>query len=185
MPHKPRTLSERQKKKQIDWRAICVRLNGYMQSLHDSPTTYGRPTKYQDDFCDRVIECGKIGKSLSEIAEELDVTYETIRVWNKEIPLFSAAISRARELAQSWWERQGRENMFDSKESKFNEKLWAINVYNRFPETWRDRRSIEITGADGGPIELASVDQLRAELERRGKQSAIDVSAFTDVEVVE
>lgn len=156
----------------------------YMQSLQESSPSIGRPTKYRPEFCEKAIECGKKGMGIAEIAAALDVTRFALLDWMKEFPSFSNAMGRAREFSLSWWEEKGRVNLKDGKESRFNDRLWMLNMTNRFPDTWRDRRSIEITSADG-PIELASVDQLRAELERRGKQSAIDVSRFTDVEVIQ
>lgn len=108
----------------------------------------GRPTKYQPEFCDTVIEAGREGCGKAEIAAELDVTRETVNEWAKEHPEFSDAIHRAHELSLAWWEKQARTNLATS---GYQSGLWKQAMSGRFPlEPYRERQ--EVTGANGGPI---------------------------------
>ena len=44
----------------------------------------GRPTDYRPELCEAVIELGKQGKSLVQMAAALDITKQTLLVWEKE-----------------------------------------------------------------------------------------------------
>jgi hypothetical protein len=49
--------------------------------------------------------------------------------------------------------------MFDSPESRFNGNVWVMNMRARFKE-WRDAlgtNKVEVSGSEGGPIQLESV----------------------------
>lgn len=109
----------------------------------------GRPTKYDEAMCERVVEMGRQGYSRAEIAAELDINRDTLYRWQHEFPAFSDAVQRAMDLALAWWEKQGRSNL-SSKD--FNHGLYKQCMSGRFPaEPYRER--VEHTGKDGGPIE--------------------------------
>lgn len=141
--------------------------------------TMGRPTKYRPEICDVVIQSGREGKSRAQIAAILDVSFSTLQLFERTYPDFSAAMIRARELAQAWWEDAGQRGIMSR---EFNANAYSLQIRNRFPEAWRERTTVEHSGIDGGAIELASPSQIRAELVRRGREQSIDVSIFTDGE---
>lgn len=107
----------------------------------------GRPTKYDPAFCDKVIEVGSYGGWLSEMAEACDVHRSTMDEWAAEHPEFSEALTRAKQKAQAWFEKEGREGM---RADKFNSQLWAKQMSARHREEYTERR--ELTGAEGGAI---------------------------------
>lgn len=109
----------------------------------------GRPTLYDSAYCDRVIELGREGKSLVQIAVSLGVVRQTIRNWADEHPEFLAALTRAREESQAWWEDQGQAGLAAQ---GFNASLWGKNVSCRFPDDWTDKSKQEVSGPNGGPI---------------------------------
>ena len=113
----------------------------------------GRPTLYKPEYIQRVIEYGKEGRSLTQIAARLDVSRDTIYAWCSEISEFSDAIMRARELAQDWWETQGQSGLANR---EFNAPLWAKSMAARFPQDYTEARRTEISGPNGGPVRLAS-----------------------------
>lgn len=109
----------------------------------------GRPTKYKPEYCERVIELGRAGKSRAQTCAILDIAIETLANWEKAHPEFLAATTRARELAQAWWEDQGQDGLTAD---KFNAQLWWHQVRNRFPADYRDKQEHEHTGKDGGDL---------------------------------
>lgn len=109
----------------------------------------GRPTLYRDEFCSLVVAFAKDGMSLTEIASELDVHRDSLYEWEKTHPAFSDALSRARQEAKAWWERQGRVNLATQ---GFNASLWGKNVSCRFPDDWTDKTKQELTGPNGTPL---------------------------------
>lgn len=109
----------------------------------------GRPTDYTHLYCEQVIELGRAGKSVTQIAAKLDVNRDTIYEWIKVHPEFSDAITRSKQLAQAWWEDQGQDGLVMP---GFNAALWAKQVSSRFREDYHDKSIHEITGKDGGPI---------------------------------
>lgn len=71
----------------------------------------GRPSKYNKTMCTRIIECGREGMCLAEMADELDVARSTLFLWAEEHEEFSDAFTRAQELAESYWAKQLREGL--------------------------------------------------------------------------
>jgi hypothetical protein len=129
----------------------------------------GRPTEYKEDYCSKVLEWGSIGKSLTWMAAELDVSRDTVYEWAKVHPEFSDALTRARQRCQAWWEDQGQDGI---KSPMFNGGVWAKNMGARFKADWGDTKSVEVSGKDGAPIQTENktaldlssltVEQLRA-----------------------
>lgn len=109
----------------------------------------GRPSDYTPLYCEQVIELGRAGKSVTQIAAELDVNRDTIYEWVKVHPEFSDAITRSKQLAQAWWENAGQNGLLMP---GFNASLWAKQVSCRFREDYAETSKHEITGKDGGPI---------------------------------
>jgi len=113
----------------------------------------GRPTAYDESYCDKVIELGKLGKSLEQMSAELNVSYRTLCNWRDTHEDFFHAISDAQALAQSWWENQAQAYMLEHPGApKLNAGLWSRSMSARFPKTYSERVKQEITGADGSPL---------------------------------
>jgi hypothetical protein len=113
----------------------------------------GRPTDYRPEYCERVIELGKLGKSHAQIAAALDVSRMTLYRWAEADPKFSDAITHARDLAQAWFEDKGQEGLTTP---GFNASLWAKQVSCRFRDDYTDTQRRELTGKDGGPVAIAA-----------------------------
>ena len=64
---------------------------------------------------------------------------------------FSTALTRAKVLEQAWFEREGRLNL---KNREFNANLWSKSVSARFREDYTERRVSEVTGANGGAVQV-------------------------------
>jgi hypothetical protein len=125
----------------------------------------GRPTKYNPDMCARVIECGKEGMGLAEMAAAIGVTRETVADWRATNPDFSCAIKEALSYSQAWWEQKGREGAI-GKIDGFNATGYIFQMKNRFRADWHDRSAVEVTGKDGGPIQSQDVPASQRLLDR-------------------
>ena len=113
----------------------------------------GRPSKYDPAFCERIIQLGKLGKSIEQIACELDVGTRTIYEWRDVHPEFSRALEIAKEYEQYWWETIAQTHMIEEKDAaKLNATIWSRSMAARFPKKYRESTKTEITGADGAPL---------------------------------
>jgi hypothetical protein len=109
--------------------------------------TFGRPTDYRPEFCEMVIEWGKLGKSKAWMAAELGIAKQTLYDWEKAHPDFLYATTCAMTHSQRWWEDAGQSGMVAN---LFNSTVWAKNMAARFRDEWTDRQ--EISGMDGAPL---------------------------------
>lgn len=103
----------------------------------------GRPSKYDAKFCDTVIEVGEEGGWLSEMAEACDVCRATMDVWAAAHPEFLEALTRAKQKAQAWFERQGRLGLTAE---RFNSALWAKQMSARHRAEYSDKLDMNVTG---------------------------------------
>lgn len=114
----------------------------------------GRPTDYRAEFCEQVIELGRAGKSPAQIAAALDVSRSVLYLWCDTYPEFLTAFTRARDLAQAWFEDKGQEGLTTP---GFNASLWAKQVSSRFREDYTDTQRQEISGPNGRPVEVTTI----------------------------
>lgn len=133
----------------------------------------GRPTKYDPAMCEQVITLGGEGKTLAGMADALDVSRDTLNEWRRVHPEFSAAIRRALEKAQAWWEEEGRKATFGRVEG-FNATSYIFQMKNRFRDEWNDTIKAEHTGKDGGAIETTDrgAEKLAAYLDAISSRAA-------------
>lgn len=113
-----------------------------------------RPTDYQPEYCDQVIEYGSRGKSITWMAAEIGVARQTIHNWMQQHPEFLDAITRAMALSQQWWEDAGQGGMVGP---GFNASVWSRSMAARFPEEWREKSETALTGANGGPVQVQEI----------------------------
>jgi transposase-like protein len=113
----------------------------------------GRPTLYDPSYCEKVIELGRIGKSVEQIAALLNVSLRTMYSWRDAHEEFLHALDDAKTYEQAWWEEQAAAYMVENKESdRLNASLWSRSMAARFPKKYRESTKQEITGADGAPL---------------------------------
>lgn len=116
----------------------------------------GRPVEYDPNLVATLPDMFKEGQSITEVATELGIHRDTMYDWEKKYPEFSYALAYGRQLAQVWWEKQGREGLYKTSEydgeSKIsttraiNEKMWAKNMSCRFPSDWTEKKEVEHSG---------------------------------------
>lgn len=121
----------------------------------------GRPTKYKPEFCEKVMDMGREGYGVAEIAAELDVTKQTVHNWQKEHPAFLDAMTRARDLSEGWWASQGRQGIWGKENRRFNSNAYRLQMMNRFGWGEKSSREHTVTGR-----EMAKqIEEARLEME--------------------
>lgn len=116
----------------------------------------GRPSDYRPEYCDRVIELGRLGMSLVEMAADIGVGRTTLERWCDAHEEFRCALDDARDFSQAWWESQGRVNLIMPKDSgQFQGSVWSRSMAARFPRDWRENKGVELTGKDGADLNLS------------------------------
>ena len=123
------------------------------------PAVMGRPTLYKPEYCETILELGRKGYSQAMMAAHWEVAKATINDWAKANPDFSNALARARVLSQGWWEKKAQEGL---ENREFNAALWKHSVTSRFREDYTDVTKTEVTGKDGGALEVKSSDSALA-----------------------
>ena len=111
----------------------------------------GRPSKYPkgealEALCEQILTLASEGKSLAQISARVDIPRSTMQSWAEEHPRFSATLTRAKELEQSWWEDQAQNGLTAD---KFNSAVWAKSVSARFKNKYTERTALEHTSPDG------------------------------------
>ena len=111
----------------------------------------GRPPLYRVEFCERIIELGKLGYSQARMAADLDVAKATINLWANEHQEFLNALTRARTYSQAYWEERGHNGL---ENRNFNTPLYLGSMKSMFRDDYMDRSVSEIVGKDGEAIEI-------------------------------
>lgn len=154
----------------------------------------GRPTLYKPEYCDVIIELGKLGKSMTAMALACNVSKQTILDWARAHEEFSDALTRARALSLQWWEEQAQIGI---KDPKFNAQIWKMMVGSQHREEYGEmKRALEVSGPNGGPIQTQTVidpsamdpdarDALRYALSAAAKVTQSDDKPFEDDEEAE
>lgn len=119
------------------------------------PGVMGRPTIYDPTWMiETIIDVGKKGGSITEMGVAIGVYHRsTLYDWAQKHPDFNNALKAAAAYSQAWWEEQGRVATFGGYEN-FSAASYIFQMKNRFPNSWRDVRQNEVSGLDGGAIQI-------------------------------
>jgi len=118
----------------------------------------GRPSDYRPEYCEQVIELGRLGLSVAQMASRLDTSKQTLLRWVEANPEFRAAMEVARSHSQAWWEEMGQANLIMPMGSgSFQGSVWSRSMAARFPDDWRENKGVELTGKDGADLNLSVV----------------------------
>lgn len=97
----------------------------------------GRPTKYKEEFCQMLIDHMSEGYSFDSFAGIVEVNIDTLYEWAKVQKKFSDAKNIGTAKSMAWWERIGRMGMINEIPF-FNDRIWRLNMINRFRAQWSD-----------------------------------------------
>ena len=136
----------------------------------------GRPSKYDPDYCYKIVDMMRQGMSIIEASVRLNVHPDTVYEWAKVHPEFADAMEMGRRVSQAWWEEKARMNI-ESKE--FNSKLWEYNVRCRFRKDWgvNQQHDINLTVNSAEAIEKA---EMRIEEAKKKAKSQRDKKITID-----
>ncbi len=147
--------------------------------MTDAPKP-GRPTDYRQEYADQAAKLCALGATDYELADFFGVDTRTIYRWKNVHEEFCQAVTCGKERADERVERalfnRAVGYTFES-EKVFNHqgeilraatvehvppdpgaaKLWLTN---RRPDQWRDKVQAELTGPNGGPVQIAAVERI-------------------------
>jgi transposase len=131
--------------------------------MSDKKNKGGRPTKYKEEYCDKVIEVMREGASKVEFCAEIGISYNTFLSWQDENPEFMTSVKTGDMMCQAWWEKKGRQATFNSE--GFNATSYIFNMKNRFKDDWRDKQEVDnkhsgsVANVNYTPEEYAKAEQ--------------------------
>jgi len=112
----------------------------------------GRPSKYDPVYCQKVIEAGEQGLSLTAFAGMIGVCKATIDTWRAEHPEFLGAC-KVHQAARTLFLERGM--LGEAVTGPYvNARVFALK--NAAPDEWRDKIVNEHSGPDGAPIQTQS-----------------------------
>lgn len=109
------------------------------------PRKFRKARKYDPSFCERIVELGKEGYSVVQIADEFGVNRDTIYQWRNDterFPGFKEAFDEARVGAESYWEKVGQDGIM-GKIKGFNQVSWIFMMKARFQD-WHEKTKSEV-----------------------------------------
>lgn len=140
-----------------------------------APKRIGRPPIFTQELADKILDLMVEGKDMQEICKMPGMpSRSTVLRWQNQNPAFDAQCVRARE-ALAEFELQKLKELADgcteanvnSTRVKLNHFQWR--VMKIAPRVYGDRVQTEITGANGGPLQVQAVtiDATKLEPEHR------------------
>lgn len=125
----------------------------------------GRPSKYDPDFCERVVTFCSDGSSLTSFAAKIGVARRTLAGWAEQHDDFAEALDIAKAAACAWWEERARK-VGDGDGGPGAASMIQFALKNLAPADFSDRREVAYTGAVNH--NLLTYDQAVEEARRRG-----------------
>jgi DNA-binding XRE family transcriptional regulator len=111
----------------------------------------GRPTAYNEEYCEMLIEHMKKGLSFESFAGVVGVANQTIYNWEKEFPEFLEAKRIGTGYCRLFYEQAGVDGLWEKEEydvtkrvktsKKINDRIWRLNMANRFG--WRENQTLQ------------------------------------------
>lgn len=133
----------------------------------------GRPSDYRPEFCNTVIECGKLGKSVAQMALACGVSKKTLLEWANVHEEFRNAFTQAKLHSQDWWETVAQTHMIEEPgAAKLNHGIWSRSMAARFPDDYTEKRQQELSGPNGAPLLTGLQVELVKPKNDDGKDSA-------------
>jgi len=110
----------------------------------------------------KLFDLAKQGASIKEMRVELGLVHSSFYRLLDDCPEFKEFIEELRDVAQVWWERQGRR--FVTENNSGGQTAWIFQMKNRFPDDYRDRKEIDHQSTDGTltPVSKVTIEVIDA-----------------------
>ncbi len=147
----------------------------------------GRPTDYEDSFAVQAEKLAALGATDQEVADFFEVDVRTVYRWKHDHNDFCQALKVGKETADERVERSLYQKAigYEQDEVKIfmpggaTEPVYApfrakiapdttaaiFWLKNRRSQQWRDVKAQEISGPDGGPVQLTRIELVGVEPE--------------------
>lgn len=102
----------------------------------------GRPSLYEERYCEEVVAFMGQGYSLTAFAGEIGVCRDTLVEWQHAHPEFSLAVKRAQAARTKCLETT---LLAGETGPKVTSHIFALK--NAAPDEWKDKRETEISGS--------------------------------------
>lgn len=124
------------------------------------PGKPGRPSTFSQEIADRICELMVSGLDMEEICARKDMPSRmTVWRWQRDRPDFDRQCARAREALADFELHKMKmlvdncdETNVNSVRAKLNHYQWR--VMKIAPRIYSDKAQIEVTGANGGPVQV-------------------------------
>lgn len=117
----------------------------------------GRPTDYTPDLGEQILALMQSGLSLAASAAEVGVHRQRVYEWVDKFPEFADTISLAKGKRQLFLEKR---LLSADQGPVVTSTIFALK--NAAGEDWREKQEHEVTGKDGGPIDIITRIELVA-----------------------
>lgn len=136
----------------------------------------GRPSDYKPEYAKQAEKLAQLGATDQEVASFFDVDVRTVYRWKHDHDDFCHALKVGKEIADDRVERSLYQKAigYEQQDVKIfmpanaEEPVYAPFVAKISPDTtaaifwlknrrsqeWRDKRETELTGAEGGPLQV-------------------------------
>lgn len=116
-----------------------------------------RPSDYDPAYCDLLQAHFADGFSFESFGGVVGVSKQTLYNWLDKHPEFLDAKKRYETASQLAWEKR-LHALATSGDGNATAIIFGLK--NRAPESWRDVKATEITGANGGPVQTDNVQRV-------------------------
>lgn len=119
-------------------------------------------------FCAALAETGVVAKACHAV----DVSRVTAYKWRDEIPEFAEAWDKALRIGITALEDEAHRRAFDGVQEpvfhqglevgavrKYSDTLAIFLLKAHAPEKYRERSNLEVTGKDGGPLQISDAER--------------------------
>lgn len=128
----------------------------------------GRPSKYRPSWCEEILDMGNRGMGYAQIARELKISRSMLYRFRDAHPDFAAALAWARDLSVAHWTDKLTAAGSDRNS---NAQLLMFVSSNLFPDDFKLKRDVAVTGDPSAPLTVKAVRSIsREELEKMATQ---------------
>jgi hypothetical protein len=124
----------------------------------------GPPNKFSQEIADQICDLMAAGSDMIEACDTLKLNRSTVYRWMTQFPEFEAQCARARETLTDVRLKMIRDKITTAQEKGIDPALLRIQVSHeqwlaeKIAPRYQQRQRTELTGKDGGPVKIESID---------------------------